>query len=114
MKILLDLIYFSGELKVIVEYCSFGNIHNFLLKHRSDFEDNFHENSTKSFDYEEFEFYLREPSLKGSGKKLSLMSDLRRPSMGNSYKSKELDRSVTTDDLICWAYQVINFSLKNI
>lgn len=27
----------TGELLVIVEYCRFGNLHNYLLRHRADF-----------------------------------------------------------------------------
>ena len=28
---------FLGELLVIVEYCHYGNLHNYLLRHRGDF-----------------------------------------------------------------------------
>lgn len=31
------LIYLLGELLVIVEYCRFGNLHNYLLRHRAEF-----------------------------------------------------------------------------
>lgn len=35
---MLILIFFStGELLVIVEYCRFGNLHNYLLRHRDNF-----------------------------------------------------------------------------
>lgn len=37
-KINLLLFFIStGELLVIVEYCRFGNLHNYLLRHRADF-----------------------------------------------------------------------------
>lgn len=29
--------YFAGELVVIVEYCKYGNLHDFLLKQRNNF-----------------------------------------------------------------------------
>lgn len=31
--------FFPGELLVIVEYCRFGNLHNYLLRHRGNFID---------------------------------------------------------------------------
>lgn len=31
------LIYFVGELLVIVEFCKYGNLHNYLLRHRENF-----------------------------------------------------------------------------
>jgi len=30
-------LFISVELLVIVEYCRFGNLHNYLLRHREDF-----------------------------------------------------------------------------
>ena len=33
------LLFVSVELLVVVEYCRFGNLHNYLLRHREDFVD---------------------------------------------------------------------------
>lgn len=39
MVIFVHVLVVSVELLVIVEYCRFGNLHNYLLRHREDFVD---------------------------------------------------------------------------
>jgi FMS-like tyrosine kinase 1 len=39
MLIFVCVLVVSVELLVIVEYCRFGNLHNYLLRHREDFVD---------------------------------------------------------------------------
>jgi hypothetical protein len=39
MLIFIHVLVVSVELLVIVEYCRFGNLHNYLLRHREDFVD---------------------------------------------------------------------------
>lgn len=39
---------FIGELSVIVEYCKFGNIHNYMLRHREVFIDQLTDNKEKN------------------------------------------------------------------
>lgn len=39
---------FLGELSVIVEYCKFGNIHNYMIKHREVFIDQLNGNNEKN------------------------------------------------------------------
>jgi hypothetical protein len=39
MLIFACVLFVSVELLVIVEYCRFGNLHNYLLRHREDFVD---------------------------------------------------------------------------
>lgn len=36
---------FTGELLVIVEYCRYGNLHNYLIRHRGNFIDQIDPNS---------------------------------------------------------------------
>jgi len=49
-KILRIEIFITGELLVIVEYCCFGNLHNYLLRHRDDFINQIDPNNGK-FDF---------------------------------------------------------------
>lgn len=88
-----------GELLVIVEYCPFGNIQQFLKKNRLIFEDHFNANRDKSLKVAEFDNSKEiEPLKTCQFRKHSLM--------GNSYSDKEIERSVSTEDLTSWAFQV--------
>lgn len=88
---------------VIVEYCPFGNIQHFLIKHRSVFQDHFAEKDDILNDKSR---YTRDPSIKSRAKKNENGYVRRASQMGNSYTGNEVKRSLSTTDLICWAYQV--------
>ncbi|XP_029643824.1 vascular endothelial growth factor receptor 1 isoform X6 [Octopus sinensis] len=78
-----------GELYVMVEYCHFGNLRNFLLRHKDSFVD-----TMEDIMMDEKKF---------------LLDDASKPHYINhadSDNSEHLNRPLTTKTIICYAYQV--------
>ncbi|XP_055918688.1 vascular endothelial growth factor receptor 1-like [Eupeodes corollae] len=109
---------FKREVMVIVEYCCYGNIQNYLLQHQTKFVNQINPNTDKidpTIDFENNRNFINEPNSSDSKEIVYVTEESVRKSMSDEYlimsnynpdASDEDMRIINTSDLVSWAFQV--------
>uniref|UniRef100_A0A8W7K7P8 Protein kinase domain-containing protein n=1 Tax=Anopheles albimanus TaxID=7167 RepID=A0A8W7K7P8_ANOAL len=103
----------DGELMVIVEYCPYGNLLNFLRKNRTNFEDQLNHQSFSDICYDStltnspiVGSSISNDATKKAGEDKSNRSNQRKNRLNENIYYKVLERQFTTTDLRYWASQI--------
>ena len=91
----------TGELYVIVEYCHFGNLRSYLLKHKDSFCDTMDENQPPAPDNKPPEMMDGGATYKDPAKPYYVNK-----AGGPGGSADAVGPPLTTRNLICWAFQV--------
>jgi hypothetical protein len=89
------LMKFAGEMHVIVEYCHFGNIRSYLLKHKEEFRDVMEDYMDPAQERK------REAAREAAANKPYYMNKAQIENTADL-----VGPPLTTKNLICWSFQV--------